>query len=127
MDVNAAPALQIPLFLTTSTTTSLIIIFISAASLLLITSYFYSKIKLLYKLYKTLNSLKSKDITTREAAYTYTDITNTYLQSTKFSHSEFENALLYTMKYSSDQPNSSSDLSRIILKTIKHVLFGNRR
>lgn len=127
MDVNATPVIQTPLFLTTNTTTSLIMIFITAALLVLIVGYFYSKIKLIYKLYKTLKNLKKKDITTREAAYTYTDITNTYIPGNKFSHSESDNGILYAMKYSSERSNSSSDLSRIILKTMKYVLFGNQK
>lgn len=127
MDVNATPIIQTPLFLTTNTSTSLIMIFITAALLLLIVGYFYSKIKLIYKLYKTLKNLKNKDITTHEAAYTYTDITNTYIPTNKFSHTESDNGILYAMKYSSEQPNSCSDLSRIILKTMKYVLFGNRK
>lgn len=127
MDVNATPTIQNPLFLTTNTTISLIAIFITAALLLLIAGYFYSKIKLIYKLYKTLKKLKNKDITTREAAYTYTDIINTYIPGNKFSHTASDKSILYVMKYSTGQPNSSSDLSRILLKTMKHVLFGYRK
>ncbi len=127
MDVNAIPVIQAPLFLTTDTTTSLTIIFVTAALLLIVAGYFYKKLKIVYKLYKTLKELKNKNITTHEAAYTYTDIINTNIPSNRTSRTESDNDILNSIKYSNEQLENTSELSSIIFKTMKSVLFGKKK
>lgn len=127
MDVNATPVIQAPLFLTTDTTTSITTIFLIAALLLVVASYFYQKFKIVHKLYKTLKELKNKELTTREAAYAYTNITNTYITVNKMGRTKSESDILNSIKYSAEQFDNISELSTIILKTMKSVLLGKKK
>lgn len=124
MDISLVPNIDIPDFLAANSIFSSVVIAIITISI--ITIYFYAKqrIAIIYQLFQLLKNIKNKNISIRETAYKLTKLMNMYAISSDFKYSDKERKTLRDIKYKNSPQKDTSELSAIIIKSIRFTLLG---